>query len=362
MYDWLVVGAGLYGATFARDMTDAGKRCLVVEKRDYIGGNCADEWRNDILVPRHGGHIFHTNDKGIWEYANRFAEFTNYRHRVMVSYDGKMYSFPINLMTLAQVYGVTTPTEAAKLLKSFGPAQNHNLRDWVTSQIGPLLYGMFFEGYTKKQWGRDPAELPASIARRIPIRLTYNDDYFSDEYQGMPVGGYSRMIGKMLEGINVITRTDYIAERGALDLMANKVCYTGPLDLLYNTSQGALEYRSLRWIFQEYDDMDYQGAATVNYTSDKVAYTRILEFKHFWPSPPRHTIIAREYPAPWSPGKEPYYPINDTVNNERAAAYMAMARADGLEIGGRLAKYRYYDMHQVIAAARAHVRRLTNGA
>lgn len=361
MYDWLIVGSGLYGATFARTMTDAGKSCLVIERRPYIGGNVADEWQQGILVNRHGGHIFHTNDLGTWEYANRFTPFWPYRHKVKVKHDGRVYSFPINLLTLSQIYGINTPAQAREFLDAL-PKQNGNLRDTAVSQIGIKAYMTLIDGYTRKQWGRPPEELPASIIKRIPIRFTFNDDYFDDCYQGLPVGGYSSWVGKMLEGIDTLMDTDYLPHRAAFNGRTFNILYTGAIDELFDYDLGTLEYRGLRWE-QERLQGDFQGCATMNYTAVDVPYTRILEYKHFMPNPHiPNTIIAREYPQAWQPGQERYYPVNDEGNNQLAATYKERAKAANIHTGGRLADYRYYDMHQAIAAARTKAKRLLNGS
>lgn len=358
MYDWLVVGSGLYGATFARTMTDAGYTCLVIERRPYTGGNVADEWVDGILVNRHGGHIFHTNDRDTWEFANRFAEFWPYRHRVKVKHEGRIYSFPINLMTLSQIYGINTPDHARQWLAELPKPDGDNLRDWAVSQVGIKAYMTLIDGYTRKQWGRDPVDLPAFIVKRIPIRLTFNDDYFEDCYQGLPIGGYSAWVARMLEGIVIWQESDYLSNPGFFNQQAANVLYTGAIDELFDYDMGALAYRGLRWEQQQLDG-DFQGCATMNYTAADVPYTRILEYKHFMPNPPKdRTIIAREYPQEWQPGQERYYPVNDEKNNRLAAQYKIRAHQMGIHTGGRLADYRYYDMHQVIAAARVKGKRL----
>lgn len=358
MYDWLIVGAGIYGATFAREMTDAGRRCLVVEQRPYAGGNCADEWRDEILVNLHGGHVFHTNDLDTWQYVNRFAEFWPYRHKVMAKHDGQIYSLPFNLMTFSQIYGICTPERVRQFVADMPKAAGDNLRDWAVSQVGIKMYMTLIDGYTRKQWGRDPAELPASIIKRIPIRLTFNDDYFNDTYQGLPIGGYTAMVGRMLDGIAVIYNTDYLASRDQLNSLAANVLYTGAIDELFDHDTGRLEYRGLRWEWQQVNG-DFQGCATMNYTSADVPYTRILEYKHFMRTPPqKYSIIAREYPDD-SGGR--YYPINTEQNTRLVVTYQERAHKDGIYTGGRLADYRYYDMHQAIAAARIKAKRLLQG-
>jgi UDP-galactopyranose mutase len=347
MYDWLIVGAGLYGATFARTLTDAGYRCLIIEKRNVPGGNCADRLLDGVRIQEHGGHVFHTNNWGVWQFVNRFADFWPYRHRVKANYNGNIYSFPFNLMTLAQIYGITTPAAAADFMNGL-PAPNGTLESWAISQIGYVAYNMLVKGYTEKQWGKPASELPMSIIKRIPVRMTYNDDYFDDTYQGLPVDGFSAMISSMLDGIEVRYGVDYLGI-GPSDLAAHTL-YTGPLDALFDYDLGTLAYRGLRWEWNRHES-DYQGAATINYTAADVPYTRIIEYRHFMQNPPAHSITATEYPTEWQPGDEPYYPVNDAMNNALACVYKARAREMGIHTGGRLADYKYYDMHQAIGAA-----------
>ena len=361
MIDWIIIGAGLYGATFARVMTDAGYKCLIVEKREHIGGNCADYVQDGITISRHGGHIFHTDNVDIWRFVNRFAEFWPYRHRIKVNHCGRIYSFPVNLMTLSQIYGgINTPAAARAWVDALPQPLGDNLEAWAVGQIGREAYERLVEGYTMKQWGRLPRDLPASIIKRIPIRFDFNDDYFSDRYQGMPVNGYSAMIATMLDGIEVQTGVDYLADRAAVDGLGENVLYTGAVDALFDYDNGALDYRGLEWE-TETAAGDYQGAATINYTALEIPYTRVIEWKHFMQRPPAsHTIISREFPVKWQQGMEAYYPINDAKNNTLAAVYQARAMADGLYIGGRLGVYRYYDMHQAIGAAMAKAKRWIN--
>ncbi len=358
-YDFLVVGAGLTGATLARELVDGGKTCLVVDQRDHLAGNCFTESLSGITVNRYGGHIFHTNDAGIWAFVNRFVPFAPYQHTIKVSYQDRIYSFPINLLTLQQLFGVRTPQEARECLERErvpGPAPN-NARDWLLSQIGPRLYETFFEGYTTKQWGRDPVGLPAGIVQRIPLRLTYDDRYFSDRYQGMPEGGYTYLVSRMLAGIPFLLGTPF-HQGSPLTQLADQVIYTGPLDAYYDYCYGPLEYRSLRFETEVLPVADYQGTSTINYTEASVAYTRILEHKHFWGEGGQHTVITREYPDPWEPGKEAYYPVGDTANRELFQRYATRARDEGLLFAGRLARYQYLDMHQAVAQARSLARKL----
>ncbi len=309
--------------------------------------------RNGVTVQKHGGHIFHTNDRDTWDHVQRFADWWPYRHRVKVNYQNKIYSFPINLLTLHQVWGITIPEEARARLKQAGK-NGQSLKRWAIAELGSDLYYTFIHGYTCKQWGRDPDELPASIIQRLPVRLTYDDDYFSDTYQGQPVNGYSAMIDEMLRGIPVELGRDFDLTQPQ---RAKRILYTGPLDTLLGNEFGTLQYRSLWWEYEQHES-DYQGAATINYTSADVPYTRIIEYRHFMQKPPQNTVIAKEYPQEWHPGREMYYPINDEQNNKRANLYAAQAKRLGIETGGRLADYRYYDMHQAIAAARQHAKRV----
>ena len=357
MYDYLIVGAGLFGSICARELTNTGKKVLVIDKRDHIGGNCYTTDVDGINVHTYGPHIFHTNNKQVWDYVNQYAEFNHFTYRPKVKYGSNIYSFPINLMTLYQIYGVTTPQQAESILELEKIPNNKpdNLEEWILSQVGPKLYEKFIKGYTTKQWGRDPKHLPASIIKRLPIRLTYDDNYFNDRYQGIPIGGYTQIFDKLLDGIEVKLGVDYFKDTLP---EYNKVIYTGPVDMFYNYTHGKLEYRSLRFESERLDISDYQGNAAINYTEVDIPYTRIVEHKHFEFGKQKHTVITREYPATEG---EPYYPVNDEVNNDRYNQYKSlMGKEDKIIFGGRLADYKYYDMHQVIASALHQVKLLNN--
>ncbi len=352
-YDFLIVGAGLYGAVFAREMTNAGKRCLVVDKRSHIAGNAYSKNQDGIEVHVYGPHIFHTNDKAIWDYVNQFAEFIPYHHRVNVTYKGESYSFPINLKTLQQVFGVNTEEEAKVLLEKLRtPTNEKDLESWVIGQVGQELYEIFVKGYTQKQWGRDPKNLPNSIIKRIPIRTNHNENYFDDRYQGIPRGGYTKLVANMLHGIDVQLETDYLEKKNDLSKLASQILFTGPIDAYFDYQLGALEYRGLRFETSKIEKPKFQATAAVNYTELEVPYTRIVEHQQFEPKGLNHTIITKEYPLEWTKGKEPYYPINDDKNKILYNAYRKLAEKEtNVIFGGRLGEYKYYDMHQVIAAS-----------
>ena len=368
MYDYLIVGAGIFGATFAREMKDAGKKCLVIDKRPHIGGNVYTEKRNGVDVHVYGAHIFHTSNDRIWEYVNRFATFNNYVNKPKIRYNDRIFSFPINLMTLHQLWGVMTPAEAqAKLEEVRIPCENpDNLEDWILSQVGREVYETFIRGYTMKQWQRDPKELPASIIKRLPIRMVFEENYFFDKYQGIPKEGYTQMVTNMLDGIEVTTSVDYFADKQRWDSLADKVVFTGKIDEYFGFQHGELEYRTLRFEHEELEG-DFQGNAVVNYTHPDVPFTRIVEHKHFLPetaSKISNTIVTREYSDEYTRGKTPYYPINNDKNNSMYKKYAIMARDQlGVIFGGRLAEYKYYDMHQVIGSALVKAKReLENNA
>jgi UDP-galactopyranose mutase len=354
MYDYLIVGAGLFGATFAHLARLSGRKCLVIDRRRHVAGNCHTEPVGDIQVHQYGPHIFHTSDDRVWAFVTRFATFNHFTYRPRVRYKEQIYSFPINLMTLHQLWGVRTPAEAeARLQQHRVPcAHPKNLEEYVLSQVGVEIYETFIRGYTTKQWGRDPKHLPASIIRRLPIRLTYDDNYFHDRYQGVPIEGYTHMVNTMLDGTEVVLGCDYFAESKPLLRCARRVVYTGSVDQYFGYRFGRLEYRSLRFQVEKLSG-DFQGVAVVNYTDRSIPYTRIVEHKHFTFGTQPYTVITREYPAPYTGDNEPFYPVNDATNNALYRRYRALAESSGVLFGGRLGSYRYYDMHQVIAQAMA---------
>lgn len=354
MFDYLVVGAGLFGSTFAHQANLKGKKCLVIDKRDHIGGNCYTKLENGVDVHVYGPHIFHTSSKRIWDYISQFTSFNGFINRPKSRIGNSVFSFPINLMTLHQLWGVATPDEARKKLAEVRKpcSDPRNLEEWIVSQVGQEIYQKFVYGYTKKQWMREPRDLPASIIRRIPIRLTYDDNYFNDVYQGIPTEGYTAIFEKMLDGCEVKLGVDFFAERQSLEKLARKTVYTGKIDEYFNYSLGELQYRSLKF-HNETHVGDYQGNAIVNYPSQDVPWTRIVEHKHF--TPERcidKTVITKEHPADCNRGDTPYYPIGDELNLAKYNEYKKLASScTSLVFGGRLAEYRYYDMHQVIGSA-----------
>lgn len=353
-YDYLIVGAGLYGATFAREAADHGKKCLVIDKRPHTGGNAYCEKREGITVHKYGAHIFHTDRKDIWEYVNRYAKFLPYTHRVTAKSGGKEYSLPFHMGTFRQMWGVKTPEEAKKKLEeqrvpSDKPA---NLEEQALSLVGKDLYGTLVKGYTEKQWGRPCKNLPASIIKRLPLRFEEDDRYFTDPYQGIPENGYGALIENLLKDIAVVTGLSFERLTAAFPDIADRIVYTGPIDRFFDYKLGNLEYRSLRFEEEVVEKPDYQGQAVVNYCDAKTPYTRIVEHRHFENSKGKKTVITREYPLEWTPEREPYYPIGDERNLTLYQRYLELAKEHpDVIFGGRLGEYRYYDMDKVIASA-----------
>lgn len=356
MYDYLIVGSGLFGATFAYEAGKRGKTCLVVEKRSYIGGNIYTEEVEGIQVHRYGAHIFHTSNRKVWDYVQQFAEFNRYTNCPVAYYKGEIYNMPFNMNTFHKMWGVVTPKEAkekiASQIRECGVEKPGNLEEQALSLVGRDIYERLVKGYTEKQWGRRATELPPEIIRRLPVRFTYDNNYFNDLYQGIPVGGYTQIIRKMLEKAEVRLNVDYLEHREELDGEARRVIYTGPVDAYFKECYGPLEYRRVTFETEVLDMENYQGNAVVNYTEYEVPYTRIIEHKHFEFGTQEKTVISREYPAEWKPGDEPYYPINNEKNNRLYERYRELAdREEKVVFGGRLGVYRYMDMHHVVAEA-----------
>ena len=362
MYDYLIVGAGLYGATCARELTDAGKRVLVVERRPHIAGNAYTKQTEGINVHVYGAHIFHTNLPEVWKYVNRFAEFNRFTNSPVANYRGELYSLPFNMHTFHRMWGVVTPQEAEAMIarqRQEITGEPRNLEEQAISLVGRDIYEKLIRGYTEKQWGRPCDQLPAFIIRRIPVRMTFDSNYFDALYQGIPKGGYTGMAARMLEGIEVRTGCDYLQHKDELDALAKRVIYTGPIDAYYGYCLGPLEYRSVRFETEVLNQANFQGNAVINYTDAETPWTRIIEHKWFefgirsdTGEPAEKTVISREYSAAWKPGDEPYYPVNDEKNTALYRRYAAMAeKEERVIMGGRLGSYRYYDMDQVIAAA-----------
>jgi UDP-galactopyranose mutase len=362
-FDFLIVGSGLYGAVFAREMKSRGKKCLVIDKRPHSGGNVYCETTEGINVHKYGPHIFHTNDEFIWNYVNSFVKFNNFIYSPLANYNDELYNLPFNMNTFYQFWKVKTPSEAQKIIsdqvKAAGIKNPENLEELAISQLGTDIYEKLIKYYTKKQWGMCPSRLPSSIIKRLPVRFTYDNNYFNDKYQGIPEGGYNKLIEGLLSGVEVRLNTDFLANRETLAGLASNIVYTGRLDEYFDFKYGHLEYRSLRFEQQTLQIPNIQGVAVVNYTDEKTPYTRIIEHKHFERGNQNHTVITREYPVQWSKGQESYYPINDTVNICRAKKYKELAKLEfNVIFGGRLAEYKYYDMHQVIASALKSVKTL----
>jgi UDP-galactopyranose mutase len=353
MYDFLIVGCGLFGATFANQAKEKGKKCLIIDSRDHIGGNCYTENKENINIHKYGPHIFHTNNEQIWNYVNKFTKFNNFTNRPKVNFKNKIYSFPINLFTIYQLWGINSPTEAkTKLDEVKIKIENpKNLEEWILSQVGEEIYYTFIYGYTKKQWGTDPKNLPTFIIKRLPIRLNYDDNYYFDKYQGIPIGGYTQMIENMLEGVDVLTNEDYFKRRDYWDSKSKTLVFTGKIDEFYNYKYGELEYRSLRFEIEKYNIKDYQGIAQMNFTDESIPFTRIIEHKHFEFQEQNYTYITKEYPDLWDKNKIPYYPINNDKNNYIYNKYNELKDKQNIIFGGRLAEYKYYDMHQIIGSA-----------
>jgi UDP-galactopyranose mutase len=365
-YDYLIVGAGLYGSVFAHEMNKRGKRCLVIDKRNHIGGNCYTEKIEGIHVHKYGAHIFHTSNKEVWDYMNSLVEFNRYTNSPVARWKDELYNLPFNMNTFHQLWGVKTPAEALAKIeeqRSVMAGKNPtNLEEQAISLVGSDIYERLIKGYTEKQWGRKCTELPAFIIRRLPVRFTFDNNYFNDKYQGIPNGGYTRIFEKLLEETNTQLGIDYLKNRTELDQLAEKTLYTGPIDAFYEYQYGELGYRSLRFETEILSIENFQGNAVVNYTEASVPYTRIIEHKHFEFGNQEKTVISREYSTDWHLGIEPYYPINDNINTSLYAKYKALADFETRYLfGGRLSDYKYYDMHQVIGSALEMVYQIEKG-
>lgn len=360
-YDYLIVGAGLFGAVFAQEAKKAGKKCLVIDKRSHIAGNIFTREVEGIQVHEYGAHIFHTSDKEIWNYVNQFAEFNRYTNSPVANYKGEIYNMPFNMNTFNKLWGVVTPQEAQEKIESqkreYAVDNPKNLEEQAINLVGPDVYTKLVKGYTEKQWGKRATELPAFIIKRLPVRFTYDNNYFNDNYQGIPIGGYTKMIEKMLEGTEVVLEENFLIRKEVYQAMAETIVYTGMIDEYFDYCYGELEYRSLRFETEILEEDNYQGNAVVNYTEYEVPYTRIIEHKHFEFGTQTKTVITREYPKSWTKGDEPYYPMNDEKNAILYKKYSQLAQEEGNVIfGGRLGQYKYYDMDDTIEAALECVR------
>ncbi len=356
MYDFLIVGSGLYGAVLAYEATKRGKSILVIEKRNHIGGNIYCENVNGINVHKYGAHIFHTNNKNVWDYIGQFAKFNRYTNSPIANYNGEVYNLPFNMNTFHQMWGVITPQEAMNIIEKqkadYKTENPSNLEQQAINLVGVDIYEKLVKGYTEKQWGRKCDELPPFIIKRLPVRFTYDNNYFNDMYQGIPIGGYTKIIEKLLEGIEVRLETDFLSDRENYESMAEKVIYTGAIDAYYDYCYGKLEYRTVYFETQELPVENYQGNAVVNYTDSETPYTRIIEHKHFEYGTEPTTVISKEYPKEWQEGDEPYYPVNNEKNQELYSKYADLAaKNDKVLFGGRLGEYKYYDMDKVIESA-----------
>lgn len=360
-YDFLIVGAGLFGAVFAREAKKAGKKCLVIDKRSHIAGNIYTREIEGIQVHEYGAHIFHTSNKEVWEYVNTFAEFNRYTNSPVANYKGEIYNMPFNMNTFNKLWGVVTPKEAREKIEAqkreYAVETPKNLEEQAISLVGPDVYTKLVKGYTEKQWGKRATELPAFIIKRLPVRFTYDNNYFNDNYQGIPIGGYTGMIEQMLEGIEVRLNENFLEKKEEYEALAEKIVYTGMIDEYFAYCFGELEYRSLKFETEVLEEENYQGNAVVNYTEYEVPYTRIIEHKHFEFGTQTKTVITREYPKTWGRGDEPYYPMNDEKNAALYEKYSQLAEKEGNVIfGGRLGQYKYFDMDDTVEAALACVR------
>ena len=361
MYDYLIVGSGLFGAVFAHEAKKTGKSVLLIERRTHVGGNIYCEEKDGINVHKYGAHIFHTSYKDVWEYVNQFVEFNNYVNSPVANYKGELYNLPFNMNTFAKLWGIVTPDEATAKIAEQRTAikgEPQNLEEQAISLVGTDIYTKLIKGYTEKQWGRSCTELPSFIIKRLPVRYTFDNNYFNDRYQGIPIGGYNKLIDALLDGIEVRTGVDYNKSRTEYAGIAQKVVYTGPVDAYFDYKLGQLEYRGLRFETERLEEVNHQGVAVMNYTEREVPYTRVIEHKHFEFGTQPVTYVTKEYPADWQPGEEAYYPVNNEHNQKLYQQYAELAaREENVIFGGRLAEYKYYDMDDVIKSALEYSRR-----
>ena len=362
-FDYLIVGAGFFGAISAYELTKKGYKCLVIEKRNHIAGNCYTENIEGINVHKYGAHIFHTNDKEIWEYVNALVEFNRYTNSPVAINNGKLYNLPFNMNTFYQIWGVKTPKEAeekiAEQTAKYKDITPENLEEQALKLVGDDIYKLLIKEYTEKQWGVKATDLPSFIIKRLPVRFTFDNNYFNDKYQGIPIGGYTKIFEKLLEGIEVRLETDFFENRAYYEALAENIIYTGPIDKFFNYEAGKLNYRSLKFENETLETDNFQGNAVVNYTSHEVPFTRIIEHKHFEFGTQEKTFVTKEYPQDWEEGLEPYYPVNDDANNAIYSAYKKKSESlDNVIFGGRLAEYKYYDMHQIVGSALAKMKKI----
>lgn len=354
-YDYLIVGSGLFGSVFAHEATKKGKKCLVIDKRKHIGGNIYTENIEGINVHKYGAHIFHTNDKKLWDYVNQFADFNQFVNSPLSLSKGKLYNLPFNMNTFYQLWGESNPIKVKAIIdeqiEKYGSKDPQNLEEQALSLVGKDIYETLIKEYTEKQWGRKATELPAFIIKRLPVRFTFDNNYFNDRYQGIPIGGYTKIIEGLLKEVEVLLNTDFCENREYFENIANKIVFTGKIDEYFNYQFGQLEYRSLRFENEILDSDNFQGNAVINYNDSEYPYTRIIEHKHFEFGKQPKTVVTKEYPENWTAEKEAYYPINDEKNQAIYAQYKALEEKSKTIFGGRLAEYKYYDMHQIVASA-----------
>lgn len=355
MYDYLIVGSGFFGSICARELTNLGYKCLVIESRNHIGGNCFTEKKDNINIHTYGPHIFHTSDYDVWKWINQYVEFNNFRLSPIANFKGEIYSLPFNMWTFSQLWKIKSPDEALKIIQSQGGHiyEPKNLEEQAIKFVGLDVYEKLIKGYTAKQWRKDPKNLPKEIIKRLPVRFTYDNSYFNDRFQGIPIGGYTQIFDKLLNGIDVRLNTNYFESRNYWDSISKKIIYTGPIDKFYNYQFGVLEYKTTKFEHSRLEKENFQGASVINYTDLETPFTRIIEHKHFENSDSPVTWITHEYPVEYNPNEtEPYYPVNDETNNSNYMKYLELSKKqDNIIFGGRLAEYKYYDMHQVIKSA-----------